>query len=68
MNLIAGYKTLTPRRWNSITEHCYKRGGVCSGCEYQIQGEQCQAKGTTILSVKLFGKPEGIKRIEIIEE
>lgn len=66
MYIIAGYKTCKPRRWTQLAIECYERGGVCDGCINQPFG--CNAKGSVIWSVKLFGKPKGVVRKDILKE
>ena len=53
--------------WTRATLMCYKRGCVCSGCEYSYlmrDGFKCQVKGSVLESVRVLGKP--FERSEVV--
>ena len=50
-------------RWTKSSIDCYNRGCVCTGCEYKkILSSPCMMKATVLELVRIFGKPEKIKR------
>lgn len=46
------------QQWTIGAAECYKRGGVCNGCEtFELIGKQCKMKASVISLVKHFGPP-----------
>lgn len=60
------------RRWTRSAVECYERGCICQGCFYKTfftdKKQKCQMKCAVIKSVRLMGKPEGVREKTITEE